>query len=124
WVGVARGVGALIGWGGALPLVPALHPATGGPAAVAQAAPREYVRFVGAGSMGVAGVWTLAKLIKPVLAGLGGAMRAARARKAGQADTLPITERDIPIGIVGLVSLLCFIPIGYLLWQFAVVSGL
>ena len=29
-------------------------------------------------------------------------MAASRARKAGQADTLPITERDIPIGIVGL----------------------
>src|SRR5215472_14456546 len=118
------GVGALIAWGGAVPLFTALHPATGAAADVAQAAHRDYVRFVGAGSIGVAAVWTLAKLIKPVLAGLGGAMRAARARKAGQADTLPITERDIPIGVVGLVSLLCLIPIGYLLWQFAVVSGL
>ena len=32
-------------------------------------------------------------------------MAASRARKSGKADTLPITERDIPIGIVGLVTL-------------------
>ena len=42
-------------------------------------------------------------------------MAAIRARKAGQADTLPITERDIPIGIVGLVTLLCMVPIGWVL---------
>ena len=124
WVGVAMGAGALIGWGGAVPLFTAFHPATGDAAGVAQGAWSHYVRFVGAGSIGVAAVWTLAKLVKPVVAGLASAMRAARARKAGKADTLPITERDIPIGTVGLVSLLCLIPIGYLLWQFAMASGL
>ncbi len=51
-------------------------------------------------------------------------MAAARARKAGQADTLPITERDIPIGIVGLVTLLCMLPIGWVLGHFANESGL
>ena len=124
WVGVAMGVGALIGWGGAVPLFTAFHPATGDAAGVAQGAWSHYVRFVGAGSIGVAAVWTLLKLVKPVASGLAGAMRAAHARKAGKADTLPITERDIPIGVVGLVSLLCLIPIGYLLWRFAVGSGL
>ena len=39
-------------------------------------------------------------------------MAASRARKAGKADTLPITERDIPIGIVGVVTLVCMLPIG------------
>jgi putative OPT family oligopeptide transporter len=124
WVGVAMGVGALIGWAGAVPLFTAWHPATGAAADVAQAAWSHYVRYVGAGSIGVAAVWTLAKLVKPVLAGLVSAMSAARARKAGKADTLPVTERDIPIGIVGFVSLLCLIPVGYLLWHFASVSGL
>jgi putative OPT family oligopeptide transporter len=124
WVGVAMGVGALVGWAGAVPLFTAWHPAAGDAADVAQGAWSHYVRYVGAGSIGVAAVWTLAKLVKPVLAGLAGAMRAARARKAGKTDTLPITERDIPIGIVGLVSLLCLIPVAYLLWHFAVISGL
>src|SRR5205085_3354813 len=51
-------------------------------------------------------------------------MAASRARKAGKADTLPITERDIPIGIVGLVTLACMLPIGWLLGYFANASGL
>ena len=57
----------------------------------------------------------LLKLVKPVASGLASAMAASRARKAGKADTLPITERDIPIGIVGLVTLVCMLPIGWLL---------
>ncbi len=56
--------------------------------------------------------------------GLAGAMAASRARKAGKADTLPITERDIPIGIVGLVTLICMLPIGWLLGYFGNSSGL
>src|SRR5437660_3394606 len=51
-------------------------------------------------------------------------MAASRARKAGKADTLPITERDIPIGIVGIVTLICMLPIGWLLGYFGNVSGL
>jgi putative OPT family oligopeptide transporter len=51
-------------------------------------------------------------------------MAASRARKAGKADTLPITERDIPIGIVGLVTLVCMLPIGWVLGYFANTSGL
>ena len=51
-------------------------------------------------------------------------MAASRARKAGKADTLPITERDIPIGIVGLITLLCMLPIGWVLGYFANTSGL
>jgi len=77
------------------------------------------VRFVGAGAIGVSAIWTLLKLVKPVASGLASAMAASRARKAGKADTLPITERDIPIGMVGLVTLACMLPIGWLLGYFA-----
>ena len=64
------------------------------------------------------------KLVKPVASGLASAMAASRARKAGKADTLPITERDIPIGVVGLVTLACMLPIGWLLGYFGITSGL
>jgi putative OPT family oligopeptide transporter len=124
WVGVAMAVGALIGWAGLVPLFTAWYPGVADAAGAALGAHHDYVRFVGAGSIGVAAVWTLAKLVRPVLTGLSSAMAASRARKAGQASALPITERDIPIGTVGLVSLLCLIPVGYLLWQFAQTSGL
>ena len=124
WVGVAMGVGALIGWGWAVPYFTALHPAAGAAADVAQGAWSHYVRFVGAGTIGVAAIWTLAKLVKPVVGGLAGAMRASRARKEGRLDTLPRTEHDMPISIVGLIILACLIPVGYLLWQFADGAGL
>ncbi len=51
--------------------------------------------------------------------GLAGAMAASRARKAGKADTLPITERDIPIGIVAIITLVCMLPIAWVLGYFA-----
>lgn len=124
WVGVAMLVGAAIGWVWAVPYFTHLHWAAGAAADVAQAGWSHYVRFIGAGAIGVAAIWTLAKLVKPLVGGLAGAFRASRARKSGTLDQLPRTEHDMPIGLVGLISLLCFIPIAYLLWHFAVNNGL
>ena len=124
WVGIAMLFGAFIGWGWAVPHFTALHPAAGDVADVAQGAWNHYVRFVGAGTIGVAAIWTLAKLVKPVVSGLASAMAASRVRKAGKADTLPRTEQDMPIGIVGLIVLICMLPIAWLLGHFSVVSGL
>ncbi|HET8941771.1 MAG TPA: oligopeptide transporter, OPT family [Rudaea sp.] len=127
WVGMAMLLGAAIGWVWAVPYFTHLHLAVlgGGDAAtIAQAGWTHYVRFIGAGTIGVAAVWTLAKLVKPLVSGLAGAMRASRARKGGTLDSLPRVEHDMPIGMVGLISLLCLIPIGYLLWHFGVNNGL
>src|SRR6185312_7593020 len=124
WVGVAMLVGAVIGWAWAVPYFTHLHWTAGDAFTVAQAGWSHYVRFIGAGAIGVAAVWTLAKLMKPLISGLAGAFRASRARKAGTLDELPRTEHDMPIGMVGLISLLCLIPIAYLLWHFAVNNGL
>jgi putative OPT family oligopeptide transporter len=124
-VGIAMLIGAIIGWGWGVPHYSSLTgDLAGDVATIAQTAWRTKVRFVGAGAIGVSAVWTLLKLIKPVATGLAGAMAANRARKAGKADTLPITERDIPIGIVGLVTLACMLPIGWVLGLFANQSGL
>ncbi|HEX3843541.1 MAG TPA: oligopeptide transporter, OPT family [Steroidobacteraceae bacterium] len=123
-VGVAMLVGAAIAWGWGIPHFTALHPVAGPAADVAQAAWSHYIRYVGAGAIGVSAVWTLGTLVKPVLRGLTGAMAASRARKAGQAHALPRTEHDIPIGTVTLVSLLCLVPVAWLFWHFAQISGL
>ena len=77
------------------------------------------VRFIGAGTIGVAAIWTLLRIIGPIVAGIRGALVANRERKAGRGEALPITERDIPIGMVTLVILLSMIPIGFLLYAFA-----
>jgi putative OPT family oligopeptide transporter len=97
---------------------------TSAAAAIAHKTWSTKVRFIGAGAIGVSAIWTLLKLVKPVAAGLAGAMAASRARKAGQADTLPITERDMPIGLVGVITLVCMAPIGWLLGWFGNTSGL
>src|SRR5206468_10342847 len=52
------------------------------------------------------------------IAGVRSALAASRQRKAGRGDELPITERDIPIGIVAGTILLSMIPIGLLLYAF------
>ena len=124
-VGIAMLIGAFIGWGWGVPHFSAIAgDLTTAAATLAQKTWSTKVRFVGAGSIGVSAIWTLLKLIKPVTRGLTSAMAASRARKAGQADTLPITERDIPIGIVGVVTLACMVPIGWLLGWFGNTSGL
>ena len=124
-VGIAMLIGASIGWGWLVPHYSALTgDLTTAAGALAQTTWSHKVRFIGAGAIGVSAIWTLLKLVKPVVSGLAGAMAASRARKAGKADTLPITERDIPIGIVGIVTLVCMVPIGWVLGYFANTSGL
>jgi putative OPT family oligopeptide transporter len=130
WVGVAMLVGLLISWVWGVPHFSALSPAMThltDPAAIAALARDTWshkVRFVGAGTIGVAAVWTLAKLVKPVAAGLSSALVAQRARAAGQGALLPRTEQDIPITFVGLASLVCILPVGVMLAIFARGSGL
>ncbi len=124
WVGIAMLVGALIGWVWGVPHYSALAGGADSIVHLAQATWSHKVRFVGAGTIAVAAVWTLAKLIKPVIAGLASAMAASRARAAGTGSLLPRTEQDIPIGWVALLSVLCLLPTGGLLVHFATISGL
>ena len=124
WVGLSMLLGALIGWAGLVPVFTWLHPAAGSASDVAQAMWATRVRFVGAGTIGVAAIWTLAKLVQPVVSGLRGAMAAARVRKAGKADTLPRTEQDLPIGLVGLITLISLLPIAWMLLHFGLAAGL
>ena len=124
WVGIAMLLGAAIAWGWAVPHYTLLAAAGGAAADVAQAAWSTKVRFLGAGTIGVAAIWTLAKLVKPVISGLNSAMAASRVRKSGQAASLPRTEQDMPIGIVGLISLVCLAPIAWLLGDFGIATGL
>ena len=122
WVGIAILVGACIAWLGGVPLL--TQGVDGAAEAVALFAWSKKVRFVGAGCIAVAAIWTLVKLARPVVTGLRSAARAARVRKAGRADALPRHERDIPLGTVGLVTLACMLPIGVMLSSFASAAGL
>jgi len=117
WVGVAIGLGAVIAWVWGVPHYAVLN-AGHAAAQVAQTTWSHQVRFVGAGTILAAAIWTLATLVKPVYGGLRSAMAASRARRTGQQTRLPRTERDIPIGIVAVVTLVCLAPIAVLLANF------
>ena len=82
---------------------------------------RQKVRFIGAGTIGVAAIWTLLKVIGPIVRGIAAALSANRARNAsGQGmESLALTERDLPVGIVFGTILALMVPIAALLWWFA-----
>ena len=120
-VGIAMFVGVLISWVFLVPHYTSLTPQPAGVelGAFVNDVFRNKVRFIGAGAMGVAAIWTLLRIIGPIIAGVRGALVANRERKAGRGEALPLTERDLPIGIVGGSILLLMIPIGWVLFDFA-----
>lgn len=119
-VGLAMLTGIIIGFMILLPYYTAGGPPPGTElAAYVTAVFRSDVRFVGAGAIGVAAIWTLLKVIGPIARGIIAALAANRARRAGGDESVDITERDIPITIVGAVIVLSMLPIGLLLYAFA-----
>ncbi|MFX5743172.1 hypothetical protein ABTE37_19735, partial [Acinetobacter baumannii] len=62
-----------------------------------------------------AAVWSLVRIIGPVVAGIRSSLAASAANARGEA--LAIEERDLPLAIVGLLTLVLLIPIGWLLWD-------
>jgi putative OPT family oligopeptide transporter len=117
-VGLAMLVGLVISWGVAVPLLTSLHPGAGAAADVATSVWAHQVRFIGAGAIGAASIWTLGKLVMPVANGLRSSIAASRKHLAGEGADLPRTERDIPIAIVGLICLACLVPLAVLLAVF------
>ncbi|MFN7108312.1 MAG: OPT family oligopeptide transporter, partial [Brevundimonas sp.] len=78
------------------------------------------VRFMGAGVIGVAAIWTLIKLAGPLIGGLTSALAAQSKRSHG--EVLERAEQDIPIKIVGAVSVAALIAIAGLLTWIALAS--
>ncbi len=110
-VGLAMLTGLLIAWAIATPVLSAGLP--GDAATVAVTVWRTQVRFLGAGAIGVAAIWSLIKLVRPVFAGL---RDAARARTAARIDGQD--DRDIPLSLIGVLSGGCLLMIGWLLHGF------
>jgi len=130
-VGVAMFIGLFLAWGVGVPVLSTfqidsfwpLHLVAAHPdpalseADYAEQIRSSQIRFIGAGAIGMAAIWTIGKLIVPVWGGLMSALEAGRARKAGTME-LPRSEHDLPVWIVGLVIMLSMVPAGWLLSSF------
>jgi putative OPT family oligopeptide transporter len=121
-VGIAMFIGLLISWAYLVPHYTSLAGAI--PAGISlddfvHGVFVHKVRFIGAGTIGIAAIWTLLKILGPIVGGIRSALAANAQRKSGGGESLPITERDIPIGIVAGTILVLMIPIGLLLHTFA-----
>ncbi|MBV8580585.1 MAG: oligopeptide transporter, OPT family [Candidatus Eremiobacteraeota bacterium] len=117
-VGVAMLVGIVLAWGVLVPIYSSMHAPVADTAALANDVFRHQVRLVGAGAIGVAAIWSLGRLARPVVTGVISSLAAARARTNGDGAALPITEQDIPFNQVLIVSGLCLIPLAVLLASF------
>jgi len=116
-VGAAMFVGLLISWVGIVPYLTSPLPSGAVLSELVGTAFRSQARFIGAGTIGVAAIWTLLKILGPIISGIRSALAAARVRKSG-VGLLELTERDLPIGIVGGTILASLVPIAILLWSF------
>jgi putative OPT family oligopeptide transporter len=116
-VGLAMLAGIAIGFWIALPLLTAAAPAGPGVALadwVGGVFSRD-VRFLGAGVIGVAAIWTLLRIAGPVVGGVTASLAASRAR--ARAEALAVEEQDLPFGWVVAGSLLTLLPVAWLLWS-------
>jgi len=116
-VGVAMFIGLLIAWAVAVPILTAAIPE---PNLALDAHVMHIwttqVRFLGAGAMAVAALWTLGRLAHPLVTGFVRTVAAARAQTGNSDDQ---TDRDMSgQSIVGL-TVACLVLIVALLWNFA-----
>ena len=113
-VGLAMLAGIVIGFFVALPILTAAAPASGELSAWVSGVFRSDVRFLGAGVIGVAAVWTLLRIAGPVAGGIRSSIAASRVRGTG---AVALEERDLPFPIVAGGSLIILVPIAGLLWS-------
>ncbi len=69
------------------------------------------IRYMGVGAMATGGVWALLALIKPIRDGVRSSIDAVRVARSGGASTIERTERDTPINIVLIGTLIMAVPI-------------
>ena len=111
-VGVAMAVGIFIAWGIGIPLLS--QGLEGDIAEIANRIRGEQIRYIGAGTIGVAAIWSLLRLVGPLYQGM---MQTARVEN-GTALKTGEDDRDLPVGIILLLSIVCLAATGWLLLQF------
>jgi putative OPT family oligopeptide transporter len=115
-VGMAMLVGQIISWMIAVPVLTSMGaPAAGQTlAAYTTAVWRTQVRFIGAGTIAVAAIYTLGRLAKPVVGGLVSTLRASQATETGDD-----TDRDLSPPWILALTVGCLVITAFLAFGFA-----
>jgi putative OPT family oligopeptide transporter len=114
-VGMAMLTGLFIAWAVAVPVLTSMQPAPGADlAAHTIDIWRTQVRFIGAGAIAVAAIYTLAKLAKPVVGGLVGTLAASR-----NADMPDDSDRDLSPRWILVLTVACLLVTAWLAYTFA-----
>lgn len=114
--GLAMLVGLVLAWGIGVPILSAMADPAQSAEELARTIWRTEVRFIGVGAIGSAAIWTIIKLAGPLAGGITSALSAQQKRRAK--ETLERSELDIPIGLVGIISLAVMAGIAALFWTF------
>jgi len=114
-VGIAMLVGLLIAWACAVPILTSLQPAAEGVTLAAHTLSiwSTQVRFIGAGAIAIASIYTLGCLAKPVIGGLVNTLRASNATATG-GDL----DRDLPLRWILSLTVVCLVVSGLLAFTF------
>lgn len=115
-VGMAMLVGLVIAWAIAVPILTSIQPAAAGVALAAHTTDiwRTQVRFIGAGAIAVASIYTLARLAKPVVGGLVSTLSASRSTGVGDDR-----DRDLSPPWILALTAGCLVIAAWLAYTFA-----
>ena len=119
-VGLAMLAGILIAWAGAVPIITAMTPMHGDLAGFVGGIWRNDVRFIGAGAMAVAAVWSLLRTVGPIIGGL----KATMQTRGGVADLEDQTDRDMSFPVILVLGLASTAVCAWLVWRFSGEAGL
>ena len=108
-IGILVVTGGLISWAIAIPIYTAINGFEGDPLKAAWTIWNNKIRYLGVGAMVVGGIWSLVRLLSPLITGLKASIESIRQRSKGK--ELQRMEMDIPINYVGLALLVMLVPV-------------
>jgi len=114
-IGILVLIGGLISWVIAIPIYTAIYGFEGDPMEAAWDIWNSQIRYLGVGAMVIGGIWSLIKLLKPLIIGIKASLNAIK--KSKQNKNLPIQERDFPINYVALALGFMLIPVFLLYFE-------
>lgn len=115
--GVAIFVGVLVAWAGFVPyLTNMLAPDGGATAKFAMTVWKEKVRFIGAGAIGIAAIWTLLTLLKPILEGIKISVQSMNMNSAERESHRMDTDMSAKSVLITFIIIL--IGLGVTFWDF------